>query len=337
MGTTRKYEDIRGFNYQPSYGSSGLEVWRQFDEKIIDIELARGKKYFPKWNAIRLWLSWNAFIREPKRFSKNFETALALMEKYELKVMPVLFNRWHSAPLDHGGIYIDHFLPGVSWIYRENFFTPYLESIVGEHAHDERIFMWDLCNEPFSYSVPPSGIPKIEGAEFTWLKKIFEKCKQLSAQAPLCISIHPGHGISGIKRIEPISDILAIHPYFFGEKEKEERLEIKKFENKVAYEKFLDEYVEFAESVGKPLLATETCWGSLDDLERAKIIRYTLGELNKRKIGWLVHALHHSLVADLHRPEFGPVSEPGNLSFIEADGSLRPYHEVWNEFNGERK
>ena len=55
MTTAKKYEHIRGFNYQPSYGSSALEVWRQFDEKIIDIELARGKKYFPKWNAVYVY------------------------------------------------------------------------------------------------------------------------------------------------------------------------------------------------------------------------------------------------------------------------------------------
>ena len=325
MERAKKYEDIRGFNYQPSYGSSALEVWRQFDEKIIDIELARGKKYFPKWNAIRLWLSWNAFTREPKGFAKNFETALSLTAKYELKVMPVLFNRWHSSALDHGGIYIDHFLPGASWVYGKGLFTPYLESIVGEHVHDERIFMWDLCNEPFSYLVPPSEITEVEQAEFTWLKGIFDKCKRLGARAPLCVGDHAFnynlHGISGIKRIEPISEVLTIHPYFKG-KEME----------KTGFEMLLDDYVEFSLRVKKPLLATETCWGSLDDLERARIIRYTLGELNKRKIGWIVHALHHSLVADLHRAQFAPMPKCGHFSFIETDGSLRPYHQVWNEF-----
>jgi len=35
---------------------------------------------------------------------------------------------------------------------------------------------------------------------------------------------------------------------------------------------------------------------------------------------------------DAHRPEFGPLGPPGNLSFIEADGSLRSGHEVFNEF-----
>ena len=133
--------------------------------------------------------------------------------------------------------------------------------------------------------------------------------------------IHPLHGISGIRCIEPISEVLTIHPYFKG-KEMEKR----------GFEGLLDDYVEFSLRVKKPLLATETCWGSLDDLERARIIRYTLGQLNKRKIGWIVHALHHSLVADLHRAQFGPMSKCGHFSFIEADGSLRPYHQVWNEF-----
>ena len=98
------------------------------------------------------------------------------------------------------------------------------------------------------------------------------------------------------------------------------------------YEKLLDDYVAFAASVNKPLLATETCWGSTDDAKRVEIVRCTLTQLKQRNIGWLVYLLHHSLIADAHRAEFGPLSAPGNLAFIEADGSLRPGHEVFNEF-----
>lgn len=65
------YAEINGFNYQPSYGSSGLEIWQQFDASIVDKELGRGKKYFPGMNAIRLWLSWDAFVREQQRFSRD--------------------------------------------------------------------------------------------------------------------------------------------------------------------------------------------------------------------------------------------------------------------------
>jgi hypothetical protein len=61
-------------------------------------------------------------------------------------------------------------------------------------------------------------------------------------------------------------------------------------------------------------------------------MRYTLGELRKREIGFVVHALQHSLVADLHYPAYGPVGGPEVLHFVNPDGSLRAGHEAFNEF-----
>src|SRR5271157_4774671 len=84
--------------------------------------------------------------------------------------------------------------------------------------------------------------------------------------------------------------------------------------------------------LGKPILATECCWGSLDDKVRVESVRYTLTQLKKRDVGWLVYLLHHSPIADAHRPEFGPVGFPGYLGFIEADDTLRPGHDVFNGF-----
>jgi hypothetical protein len=323
------YSRIRGFNYQPSYGSNGFELWQKFNRKTIEVEIGRGKKYFPQMNAVRLWLSWDSFIRNPDRFTANFDETLDVADKHNLAVMPVLFNRWHISELDYGGIYIDNFLPGASWVQSENMFLPFLEAIVGPHAGDPRIFMWDLCNEPFSYGDAfgnaslPSEFSDIEKSEFAWLQATYDTCKRLGALAPICVGIHPLHKLAGIQRIEPISDVLTIHPYWTADSPPHERPD---------YEELLDGYVAFANAVKKPLLATETCWGSLDDAKRVGIIRYTLGELKKRGIGWLAYLLHHSLIADAHRPEFGPVGVPGNLSFIEADGRLRRGHEVFNDF-----
>jgi hypothetical protein len=312
---------IKGFNYQPSYGSSGLELWRRFDLGVIESEFSAGKKYFPHMNGIRLWLSWDAFIREPNRFASNFESILQSAYSHGLVVMPVLFNRWHDPDLDYGGIYIDHFLPGVSWVQRDAMFEPYLEAIVGAHAEDPRIFAWDLCNEPFSYTCPAADIPAIVAAEYHWLESVYKSCKRLRAQAPLCVGIHPMHGIAGLEQIEPLSDVLNIHPYFMPAES-----------DKVTYERLLDDYARLAARVGKPLIASETCWGSLDDADRVQIVRYTLDHLKRRNIGWLAYLLNHSLIADAHRPEYGPVGKAGNLAFIEADGSLRPGHAAFNEF-----
>jgi hypothetical protein len=118
--------------------------------------------------------------------------------------------------------------------------------------------------------------------------------------------------------------VISIHPYWTNPPH-----------GKAEFEKVLDEAVALAERVKKPLVASETCWGLLDDKVRVEIIRFTLENLKKRRIGWLAYLLHHSLIADAHRPEFGPTGFPGNLLFIEADGLLRLGHEVFNEYCGE--
>ena len=317
------YSQIKGFNYQPSWGCSGVELWRKFDPDLMRVELGRGKKFFPKMNAIRLWLSYDAFIYSGQtgraRFCSNFEAALTIAHTCGLRVMPVLFNRWHDAVLDYGGIYVDHFVPKLGWVgqkFAENN-AAYLEAVVKPHADDERIFAWDLCNEPFSYSRPASEIPEIEAAEYDWLKSVHDACKGHGAVAPITIGNHMG---VPPERVDAITDLVSIHPYWFPDSDK------------AAFEKHLDDAVESAQKSNKPILATETCWGSHNDAVRVEIIRYTLGQLKKRNLGWLVYLLHHSLIADAHRPEFGPVGWPENLAFIEADGSLRPGHDIFNEF-----
>lgn len=87
-----------------------------------------------------------------------------------------------------------------------------------------------------------------------------------------------------------------------------------------------------AKRAGKELLANETVWGARDDATHVEVMRYTLAQLTKRGIRFTVHALHHSLVADLHCDEWGPVGRPDCLHFVEADGSLRAGHETFNEF-----
>ncbi|MBS3762057.1 MAG: hypothetical protein KGZ25_02015 [Planctomycetes bacterium] len=321
------YSEVKGFNYQPSYGRNGLELWRNFEAETIRRELGRGKEYFPGMNAIRLWLSWDAFIyaadRGQEQFSKNFDTALSIANDYDLRVMPVLFNRWHNSHLDWGGIYIDHFLPhewGGAWAgreFRERCHT-YVEAIVGTHATDERILAWDLCNEPFSYgNLDHDNVRPLLDAEYAWLKSLYQKCHESGVSAPVTIGAHWG---TPMETIEPICDLLSIHPYW------------KYGDDREQYENHLDADVDFARNVGKPLLSTETCWGHLDDEKRVETIRYTLGEHVDRDIGYLVYLLHHSLIADAHRPEYGPVGNPMNLAFIEADGSLRAGHNVFNEF-----
>jgi hypothetical protein len=327
-----RYRDLRGFNYQPSYGSSGFELWQKFDLQIIDTELTQGKTLFSKMGAIRLWLSWDSYIRNPKIFEAHFDSALECAASHGLAVMPVLFNRWHDHLLDYGGIYIEHLLLPIE--KRRPLFRPYLESVIGNHAGDARIFAWDLCNEPVLQGISSSWTESLRDAEYSWLADVYSVCKTLGAKAPLCIGTD---GLENLKFINPISDIFTIHPYFAHYLDNEAG----KLNGAIEFDPIqflnkdldrLDSVVEFTNQVKKPLLASETCWGSLDDKTRVSIVQSTLSELKKRDIGWLAYVLHHSLIADAHRPEFGPMDHAGYMAFIEADGSLRPGHGVFNDF-----
>jgi hypothetical protein len=214
-------------------------------------------------------------------------------------------------------------MPGWSWITKTgDLFTSYLEHMATEFGDSEAILIWDLCNEPFSYTIPICEMGDIVNYERQWLESMYHTLKQMKLKAPVGISMYGSYDV--LEYVEPISDILMIHPYYKGDLSDESL--------KCKFEAKLDAYVEASRKTGKPLLATETCWGELDDEERVANMRYTLAQLKQRGIGWLAHALHHSLVADLHREEHGPVGIAGYMAFIEADGSLRKGHEAFNEF-----
>ena len=310
-----EWSQIRGFNYQPSYGSKGFELWHNFDAKTIATELERGKRFFPRINALRWWQSWDAFLRNPKQYVRDFETTLTLADNIGCRVIPCLFNRWHNNSLDYGGIYIDHFLSNGS----TRIFDEFLKALIVPFHNDQRILAWDICNEPLGYSCSHDPVPNIVKSEMEWLTNIYNTCKGFGAQAPLSVDTW---ACITFDMINPISDLFTIHPYYTSNTKAEKK----------AFKDYLDKSVAFALKVGKPLLVTECCWGSLDDKVRVEFIRYSLKEIKKRNLGWLAYLLHHSLIADAHRPEFGFVGIPGNLAFIEADGTLRPGHEVFNEF-----
>lgn len=306
------FTQLRGFNYQFSYGMNMFDQFRFFrdtpptykmtGEEVVRRDLSRGKKNFPKLQALRTLLSFEAYTKYHQYFTDILESYLKIADENGLTVMPILFNRWHQHGCDLGDIYIDFFLPG-AWSYAENWYKQYVQDVVGKFAKDPRICAWDLCNEPFMYD--QSKLPDVAKAEFAWLKGTYDLCKQVGATQPLTIGIQCGQGEAGVRQIEPISDIISFHPYWDPRKDKE-------------FGKYLDMYVSVAAQAKKPLVASEVCIGSYNDAERAEIVRGSLTQLKQRKIGWTPYALY--------------CGGGTFMSFMKDDGSIRPGHEVYNEF-----
>lgn len=304
-----KYSDVRGFNYQPSYGSHELEQYGyRYDLDTIRSELARGKELFPGMNAVRLWWSHACYLRWPEQTARRYRDVLDLGPELGIRFIPTLFNGWHSFP-DFGGQTPNQLRIILGGDRFERWFVPYLrEVVIANRAHPGVLF-WDLCNEPYTGWVADQ--------EKQWWQAFFTRVRDTIKQASPSIPLTIGCVWSSTPELETFCDVLSSHPYCNNGKDTRD-----------AFAAAVDAYLARANAAGKPLVATETGWGSLDDATRAETLKIELGVLVERKIGFTIHALHHSPVADLHRPACGPVHAPGYMACIEADGSLRPHHEI---------
>ncbi|MDR1270357.1 MAG: hypothetical protein LBK82_12615 [Planctomycetaceae bacterium] len=319
---------VRGFNYQPGYGSgsggyedgTGWSIWHDLKIDIIERELSRGKELFPEMTAVRLWLPYNVYLAQPKKFLEDFSKFIDVVGKVKLRAMIVLFNAWHGQP-DFGGFSQSHF-PSLTKEQLDTTFK-FVNDILDRHGEDERIYAWDLCNEP------DLGVSL--DLYYSWLKQLHDRIKLRKEKTALTIGSCAG--LKATKKYEPLSDILGIHPYFTHRKPDNYSQNPKDYDDKVAgYKNHHDNYVKFANEVNKPIIASEIGWGDLIDVKRIDSLQVELSSVNERKIGWMIHALCHSPVADLHHPEYGPVRKPGYMACIEPDGSLRPGHEIIRNF-----
>lgn len=318
---------VKGFNYQPSYAYNSYEVWRFFNDDVFDKEIGLGKKFFPEMNTIRLWLSYDAFRYEEDRQAENFEKALTICDKHGCKVIVCLFNCWHDNVMDNGGIYHPMMIPGASWCSNEDMYDSYFEKIVSAHKDDERILIWDICNEPYSFGGNEEYRKFIEPYETAWLKKMCDMCHATGAIQPCGISHYANSKNCGlVEKTISFTDVILIHPYYFYSDEDVKNLP------QEGFDKLLNDALQLSLKYNKPLLTTETCWGSRNDEVRSEIVRRTLLAHKKAGIGYVAHALHWSHIADLHDDDEDPLSFPGNLMFITRDNKVRKFHEVFNEF-----
>ena len=309
--------DVRGFNYHPSYSTGSLEDWVLFDATVWKRELENGKQMFPKFNTVRIWLSWNAYCRGEKTFIDNVRTVIEICRELNIMVIPTLFNRWHDPMVDCDGIYIDHFLPGSSWLLKfGDPFGDYIDALADAFGKEKQILVWDVCNEPFAYGGNFPLKDEVFPHELAWIQRMTNRLRSKVTQ-PIGIGSTGKHSM---RDFGGIFDVYLTHLYYRGE-------------NVEVFEKRVKSFVDEANEDGCPLIVSECCWGSNDDFERAKLARTTLETFKKYNIGFVAHALQYCGCADLHNACDGRLTDNiGNLAFTTKDGSMRPHHEVFNEF-----
>jgi endo-1,4-beta-mannosidase len=296
---------IRGFNYQPGYARSLLTIWLEFDREAWSREVKWSKRFGT--NMLRVWLDWHAWIVMGDSFYDALDEALTVLSDNDIKMMPVIFNRWNDLFTPMGMVADRDILLGG---YGFEKFQPYVQGLMQRFGSDERIAIWDLCNEPQATSMSH----ELNFREVVWLARVADWVRQSS-----CIPITIGAMIYDSVRVyAPLVDIISFHPYTvkYGE-----------------MEKMCSEHLAIAAEYNKPLICTEACKGSFDDQERGKQAQNDIEIMNHYGVGWLVWQLvEGSFVTGNKERTDSNSLHPGQgyMPFILKDGTTRPGHE-WLE------
>jgi hypothetical protein len=322
---------IVGFNYQPSWAANGTKCWiENFDADKYREELMNGKKHFPLMNTVRVWLNYEAWMKDPATAEKNVRTAFSICRKLDLLVMPVLTSFWGGQSWGTwlGAKRAD---PNALLLMDEYFLAMDKATEGGGN-----ILVWDICNEPPDEKVTPR---QWTPAWNPWLRNRCVFVRQRFAANRSTYSAWGGIEEKPTALLDAV-DLWSFHPYAPFTHDTMNPKAAAGFlaslpQCAVKFQAAMRNWMAHYESLPhgrKPVIFTECCWGSLNDEVRASIVEASLQTFVEIGAGFLPHALQESLAPDLHRPEFGKVERPGFMAFVMMDGSLRPGHDLFNKY-----
>lgn len=317
------YSGVRGFNYVPSYAATIWDVVDRFDAAAWDRELAWSKRFGT--TALRVWCDHLSFQRDEERFLDVWRQALDVAERHDVRIMVTLANRWVDASWQFGQLDYATVLGGAP----STEYHRYLRTFVEAFRDDERILMWDLCNEPFFplYAPDLSFVrpgDELLRAELDYWRAVAGTVRAAAPTQAITIGLHELEGYAP-PEVHELVDVISFHPYGGW------------WDGGDAFARTCDAFVELANGLGKPLLATETCQGSSSDETRREIVSTCLRTLEQRGIGWLAWQLMAGRVVTGRWDRTDRNCRPGDASvmyFVAPDGSTRPGHEVaeWRDW-----
>jgi hypothetical protein len=292
----KDYRWLRGFNIIPSWGARIEQAWWDYHPDRFREEVALAPQTHA--NCIRLWIEFTAWMADPDRVQASFMDAIAAIAEHGMKTMPCLFNRWHDMRYDYGGTYD-------CTLYRDLDPTVgYVRELVTPLAKDDRILMWDLCNEPQAQTMNEHFAAR----ELHWLGRVADTVRRTGARQPITVgTMQPGRNMD---IFAPLCDVLCCHPYAHTPEQLQEMLKVCR---------------AVQEKHGKPMMSNETVPGCLDDLRRAECAQWTIRLMEDAGYGWMGWGMREGKAVSTRRDRYdgNGLNGEGFHSWFNADGTLR--------------
>lgn len=228
---------LRGCNFLPSNCVNRLDMWqsvgREEHLKTSDTELKMCDDL--GFNTVRLWLNFDVYYKEPDEFMSTLESYIALCDKHHQKVMLVVT---YEEDLPDGDVFVPKEL-GEQKVYHNHFNRDYeheaeckkagtfrhyveypelkplfyemVERVVKRYRNDERVFAWNIENEP-GITIGDRAVPLME--------ELFAFVRSLDPDQPLTADVWGGvneetgeFNSASEKTAFELSDFISFHSY----------------------------------------------------------------------------------------------------------------------------
>ena len=228
---------IRGFCYYPSIAVNRIDFWQECNWEAMKECMEKEFTVAEDWgfNALRMSASLELYIADKDVHLKHIDEFLEICERHHLQVMftfmgdcsvpkklyepPVLGPQsfdlgYHSGKIISPNIAIDEpgYIPQDDEDIREQYYQM-VRDIVSRYKNDERILIWDICNEPGNGMRGMKSYPYIE--------KTFEIVRSYDPIQPsgaCCWSYRDNKPFQEIElKVLEMSDIILYHCYMKNE------------------------------------------------------------------------------------------------------------------------
>ncbi len=174
---------MSGANFIPSTAINQLEMWQAatFDPATIDRELGYAEGI--GFNTMRVFLHSLAWQQDPAGFKKRLDQYLAIADKHHIQTLFVFFDDcWNKTPkagtqpapkpgVHNSGWVQDPGDPASRDSAAFMALRPYVTDVLTSFAHDKRILLWDLYNEPGNSDKGLASLPLLRNV-FAWAQAV---------------------------------------------------------------------------------------------------------------------------------------------------------------------
>ncbi len=225
---------MRGCNYMSADCCNRIDQWQEFgfEKRMETVERELSAAEEIGYNSVRLILEFPVWDQQHDGFMKRLDRYLAVCKKHGIDAMLCLANdcsvpkEFYKAPVMgeqsvdigyHGGRAKSphmHHASGLSWHLLDDPDTAlkyyeFVREIITEYAHDDRVSVWNLFNEPGNNR---------DDLSLPHMKKFFEIAWEIGPDQPCCADVFrgmkDGRALSHIEQEAlELSDIVSYHNY----------------------------------------------------------------------------------------------------------------------------